>query len=162
MSEQDNENDYTIVFDHFYTNNHIQILKSLLPFFPANQPSYLPVLIKFLELQYTLSLAKKGIPSIKPDITASGRKNPDLNEIHEAVKKYLAPGEEKSFQQLLSMIQTFENVKEMQKMMEMFQSMNGSDEPTANPFPDLSELEHMLEGNPDMKEMIQLLNMMKQ
>ena len=49
MSELDDENDYTLVFDHFYTNNHIQILKSLLPFFGTGASSYLPILIKYLE-----------------------------------------------------------------------------------------------------------------
>ena len=52
MSELDDENDYTLVFDHFYTNNHIQILKSLLPFFDDQNTSFLPILIKYLELQH--------------------------------------------------------------------------------------------------------------
>ena len=36
------DNDYVLAFDHFYTNNHIQILKSLLPFMESGSSQMLP------------------------------------------------------------------------------------------------------------------------
>lgn len=54
------DNDYVLAFDHFYTTNHIQILKSLLPFMDNKNSSMMPALIKYMELQYTLSLIHKG------------------------------------------------------------------------------------------------------
>ena len=123
MNESDYENDYTLVFDHFYTTNHIQILKSLLPFFDTGFSSYLPVLIKYLELQHTLELAKKGMQPVPPSIHAASKQAPDLVEIYKAIKKYLAPNEEQTLRQIIDMMHTMDNVKEMQKMMDFFQSM---------------------------------------
>lgn len=160
MSESDYENDYTLVFDHFYTTNHIQILKSLLPFFDTGFSSYLPVLIKYLELQHTLELAKKGMQPIEPGIHAASKQAPDLEEIYKAIKKYLAPNEEKTLQQIIDMMHTMENVKEMQKMMEFFQSMNGEENSSSNPFPDLSNLENMMGGKLNMGDMMQFFNNM--
>lgn len=160
MSELDHENDYTLVFDHFYTNNHIQILKSLLPFFDTGFSSYLPVLIKYLELQHTLELVKKGIQPVEPCLKAASKQAPDLEEIYKTIKKYLAPNEEKSLQQIIDMMHTMENIKEMQKMMEFFQSMNGDDNDSSNPFPDLSNLESMMGGNFNMGDMMQFFNNM--
>lgn len=158
MNELDHENDYALVFDHFYTTNHIQILKSLLPFFDTKFSSYLPVLIKYLELQHTLELAKNGIQPIESGLHAASKQAPDLHEIYKAIKKYLAPSEEKSLQQILDMLHTMENVKEMQKMMEFFQSMSGEEANSFNPFSDLSNLENMMGGNLNMGDMMQLFN----
>ena len=160
MSELDDENDYTLVFDHFYTNNHIQILKSLLPFFGTGASSYLPILIKYLELQHTLELVKKGIHPIEPGIKASRNQAPGLEDIYQAIKKYLAPNEEKSIQQIINMMHTMENVKEMQKMMEMFQSMNEENGDSSSPFPDLSGLEGMMGGNFNMEDLMQIFSAM--
>ena len=60
MEEQDNDNDYVLVFDHFYTNNHIQIMKTLLPYIDSAAMSMLPVMIKYMELQYTIKLIRKN------------------------------------------------------------------------------------------------------
>ena len=158
MSELDHDNDYTLVFDHFYTTNHIQILKSLLPFFDTGLSSYLPVYIKYLELQHTLTLVNKGIQPITPCIHAASRQTPDLEEIYKVIKKYLAPSEEKTLQQLIDMMHTMENVKEMQKMMEFFQSMNGEENTFSHSFPDLSNLENMMGSNFNMGDMMQFFN----
>ena len=61
MEEQDNDNDYVLVFDHFYTNNHIQIMKTLLPYIDSAAMPMLPVMIKYMELQYTMKLIRKSI-----------------------------------------------------------------------------------------------------
>jgi hypothetical protein len=54
------DNDYVLAFDHFYTNNHIQILKSLLPFMESGSSQMLPAIIKYMELKHTLSLINSG------------------------------------------------------------------------------------------------------
>lgn len=158
MSELDNENDYTLVFDHFYTTNHIQILKSLLPFFHTGLFSYLPVLIKYLELQHTLELTKKRMQPLNHGIYAASNQSHDLDEIYKAIKKYLTPEEEKNIHQILDMMHTMENVKEMQKMMEFFQNMTGDDSSSANPFPDLSMFENIMGNNMNMADIMQFFN----
>lgn len=158
MSELDTENDYTLVFDHFYTTNHIQILKSLLPFFHTGLFSYLPVLIKYLELQHTLELTKKRMQPLNHGIYAASNQSHDLDEIYKTIKKYLTPEEEKNIHQILDMMHTMENVKEMQKMMEFFQNMTGDDSSSANPFPDLSMFENIMGNNMNMADIMQFFN----
>ena len=65
------DNDYVMAFDHFYTTNHIQILKSLLPFMDNDNFRMLPVLIKYMELKYTLSMIGKGNTGLSGGIHAS-------------------------------------------------------------------------------------------
>ena len=65
------DNDYVLAFDHFYTTNHIQILKSLLPFMDNDSFRMLPALIKYMELKYTLSQIDRGTPGFTSGIRAS-------------------------------------------------------------------------------------------
>lgn len=127
------DNDYVLAFDHFYTTNHIQILKSLLPFMDNKNSSMMPALIKYMELKYTLSLINKGASGFDSGIRACGIPSDgksgtepveNIEHIYKAVRKYLAPGEEKGFQQIISVINTMKNMREMQQMVELFQNMN--------------------------------------
>lgn len=134
------DNDYVLAFDHFYTTNHIQILKSLLPFMDHDSFSMLPALIKYMELEYTLSLINKGSSgfssgiracSLSSDSKLSADPAENMENIYKAIHKYLAPSEEKKFSQMLSAFKTMKNVREMQQMMELFQSMNPDMNPEA-------------------------------
>lgn len=152
------DNDYVLAFDHFYTTNHIQILKSLIPFLEGEQSGMLPVIIKYMELQYTLSLIQKGSkPTGEAGIYAcskgQGEKDEkglenNIEQIYNAVHRYLAPNEEKEFSQLLSAMRTMKNMREMQQMLEMLQSLNpDSDANGAAGF-----------GNLDINEIMQMFN----
>ncbi len=128
------DNDYVLAFDHFYTNNHIQILKSLLPFMEGERLGMLPALIKYMELKYTLALIKKGTKPVNGSIIGACSSEQDgmgaggigdnMERIYNTVHRYLAPNEEKMFSQLLSAMQTMKNMREMQQMMEMLQGLN--------------------------------------
>lgn len=163
------DNDYVLAFDHFYTTNHIQILKSLLPFMDNDSFRMLPALIKFMELRYTLSQIDKGTPGFTNGIHASSldtdaRANTDMAEnlenIYKAIHKYLAPNEEKNFNQILSAIRTMKNVREMQQMMELFQTLN----PDANSNMDIgSVIENLSSGseNANGLNLNEIMEMMK-
>lgn len=155
------DNDYVFAFDHFYTNNHIQILKSVMPFINAESSSMLPVLIKYLELKYTMSLIgtkdnstrnihASGMPGGMPIGMASGNKpKTDMNfgnieNIYNAIRRYLSPNEDKSFSQLVSAINAAKSVREMQAMMEMLDINMG--ELGGNGF-DINEIMKMFGGN---------------
>lgn len=134
------DNDYVLTFDHFYTTNHIQILKSLMPFMDSEISKMLPAVIKYLELKYTLSLINSKSPCFTSGINACSSSSDseqtavpaeNLENIYKAIHKYLAPDEEKSFQQILSAVRTMKNVREMQQMLELFQSLNPDMDPSA-------------------------------
>lgn len=152
------DNDYVLAFDHFYTTNHIQILKSLIPFIEGEHAGMLPALIKYMELQYTLDLIQKGNrPMDHNKIHASSQSQNEkgtrgiednIEQIYNAVHRYLAPNEEREFSQLLSAMRTMKNMREMQQMMEMLQSLN----------PDADTGGSTGFGNLDLNEIMQMLN----
>lgn len=152
------DNDYVLAFDHFYTTNHIQILKSLIPFIEGEHSGMLPALIKYMELQYTLNLIKKGTkPMEESSIHACSKRQNEkdakgiednIEQIYNAVHRYLAPDEEKEFSQLLSAMRTMKNMREMQQMFEMLQSLN----------PDSESNGSMGMGGIDINEIMQMLN----
>ncbi len=93
----------------------------------------LPAIIKYMELQYTLSLVNKKTPTFSNDLHAcsnsfisGSNEEPmaNLETIYKAIHKYLAPSEDQSFSQILSAVRTMKSVREMQQMMELFQSLN--------------------------------------
>ena len=88
MEEQDNDNDYVLVFDHFYTNNHIQIMKTLLPYIDSAAMPMLPVMIKYLELQYTIKLVRKNTRPEAPVLSACSKDSPDIETIYQSIRKY--------------------------------------------------------------------------
>ena len=162
------DNDYVLAFDHFYTNNHIQILKSLLPFIENDSSNKLPVLIKYMELQYTISLCSDGKHSLENGISACSKASLDGNadfsdnfeNIYNAIHQYLAPDEEKSFSQLLSAFRTMKNVREMQQMMELIQNLNPDIDFGSN-IENIGNLGNMNFNNMDMSDIMQLINTMK-
>lgn len=166
MGEQDNDrdNDYVCAFDHFYTTNHIQILKSILPFLDNERLSMLPVMIKYMELQYTISLMKEGRRPCTQTISACSKENVDLEQIYNLIKKYLNESECKRIQQIINMSNTISNFKEMQQMMEFFQSMNtdsdSSDSGSSFSMPNPAMLEDIMKDNPNFEEMAQLFKTM--
>ena len=155
-TEQENDNDYVLIFDHFYTNNHIQILKSLLPFMDSDELPMLPVIIKYMELQYTIRLMQQHEHPTDPALSACSKEPPDIEKIYHAVHKYLAPSEEKSFQQIINLLHTMDNVREMQQVMEMMQSMSG-DGDSSGAFPDLSSLENMMHSGINISDMMNFM-----
>ena len=120
------DNDYVLAFDHFYTTNHIQILKSLIPFIEGEHTGMLPALIKYMERQYRLTLI------IGQDDKDTKGIEDNIEQIYNAVHRYLAPNEEKLFSQLMSAMRTMKNMREMQQMLEMLQSLNPETDGTAN------------------------------
>lgn len=161
MEEQDNDNDYVLVFDHFYTNNHIQILKSLIPYLDSDQLPMLPVMIKYMELQYTIQLTnQKNSRPTSAALTACSKDSPDIETIYKAIHKYLAPDEDNNFKQIINLIHTMDNVREMQQMMEMVQNLSG-DSDTSGEFPDLSSLEGLIHNDTNLGDIMNLVKNMK-
>ena len=150
------DNDYVLAFDHFYTTNHIQILKSLIPFMEGEHAGMLPALIKYMELQYTLDLIQKGNKPVEHNKIHASSQNEkgakgieeNIEQIYNAIHRYLAPNEEKEFSQVLSAMRTMKNMREMQQMMEMIQSLN----------PDTDTSGNAGFGNLDINEIMQMLN----
>ena len=159
------DNDYVLAFDHFYTTNHIQILKSALPFIGQGNPGMMPALIKYMEFKYTLSLINQGglppgggIRACSEEYGPKSGKDPyeNMENFYKAVRRYLSPNEERGFQQMMSAINTMKNMREMQQMMEIFQNIS--------PDMDLSSMTANMQdgagpGGININEMMEIMKM---
>lgn len=129
---EDIRQDSILAFDTCFTNNHICMLKILLPCCDTYLQRYLAVYIHFLELKYTLtdfSKLTKNYPAEKPA-------EPLL--IFDKLLPYCTTGEKQLFSQFKSIFETMENLKNMMSMMEVMkdifpQGMNGADGESGSP-----------------------------
>lgn len=128
------DSDFVMAFDHFYTTNHIQILKSLYPFLGPDLALMLPVFVKYLELKYTLSLMNQHKPLPTPcgceqtHITSFNQITPELLEqVYQSVHCYLTPKEDAKIQNIRGILQAFSSFQEMQQMMELMKALNPED-----------------------------------
>ena len=162
------DNDYVLAFDHFYTTNHIQILKSLLPFIEGKHAKMLPVLIKYMELKYTLTLMEKNDSFANDNnVFASNRKEQhqkstdgigeNIEQIYNAVHRYLAPDEDKQLSQMISAVRTMKNMREMQQMLELLQSLN-PDADKDSGLGNLAGLGNLGDMDLNINELMQMLN----
>lgn len=118
--EQDTS-DNILAFDTLFTTNHMQILKSLLPYVDSDFQKKLAVYIKFSELQYTLSYFQNH----KAEISGCSltKKEFDLSSIYQTIKGYCTHEEQSQIEQLINFMNTMEMVKNMREMMEFMNEL---------------------------------------
>lgn len=107
------EHDRVLAFDTLFTNNHIKMLKIVMPFFDASMQHYLAVYIKYLELQYTLSYT--GNYHFPSSCGSS-----DVHTLLRDITPYCSSQEKskvKQAEQLLSAMENYQNMMEMMAMM---------------------------------------------
>lgn len=119
-----NENQAVITFDTLYTNNHIQILKVLLPYFDGNSRKKLAVLIKFMELRYTMEYFSRHMALECAGEQDSDSGKPDIVKIFEQIKNFCTPSERAMFDQLANMKKSMEMYEEMMNMMQLFSQLS--------------------------------------
>lgn len=122
------ENEAIIAFDTLYTNNHIQILKVLLPAFDPESRKNMAVLIKFMELQYTMECVRRQ-PAALDAASLGGTggskdRQPDMIQLFEQIKIFCTPTERAMFDQLSNMKKSMEMYQEMMDMMQLFGEMS--------------------------------------
>ncbi|MBQ7841763.1 MAG: hypothetical protein IJ390_14940 [Lachnospiraceae bacterium] len=156
-----------IAFDTLYTNNHIQILKILLPFFDVTSRRRMAILIKFMELQYTIEHFQKYPQELLAaeigGADSGSQKKPDIIAIFEQIKNFCTPSERSMFEQLANMKKTMDMYEEMQGMMQMFSQMQSAEDCSGAASEDVSEMQNanpmdMLKGmlSPEQQAMFDL------
>lgn len=143
------DSDFVMAFDHFYTTNHIQILKSLQPYLGPELASMLPVFVKYLELKHTITLMNHKKLMTLPSacqctpITSLDKITPSvLEDIYQKVHCYLTPEEDQKLQSIRNMMQTFASFQEMQQMMELMKALSPEDD-TSSSFDIMSMLSNL-------------------
>lgn len=118
--EQDTS-DNILAFDTLFTTNHMQILKSLMPYMESDMQKELAVYIKFSELQYTISYFHKRRAKLCG--CSFDKKEFDLPSVYRVIKGYCTSAEQRQIEQLIRMMNTMETVRNMQEMVEFMQEM---------------------------------------
>ena len=108
------EQDSIQAFDTLYTTNQIQILKILLPYCAPDTQRSLAVMIRFLELQYTLSFVRSHPEAFRSPPYLS------FGELCEKIRGYCPPALRSMLDQFQSMQNAMQMYEEMKQMMELF------------------------------------------
>ena len=146
-------------FDSRFTTNKIQMLKVLMSWIPSSQQGMLAVYIKFLGLQYTLSLLHRpeaSMPNTKHLSTDffSGD-NSDTIELLDELLPYSSQADRSKIDGMKNMLQNMGKIKEMMEMAEMMKEMfpEGFGSGTDNPMDILSGMAGM--SGMDMSSILQ-------
>lgn len=129
--EQANSTDKIMAFDTIFTNNHIKMLKVLVFYLDSPLQKMLAVYIKFLELQHAMKyinanflplLSRTECPSTSP--TLSGfLENLDINALCHEILPYCTGAESEKIKNILQMLQTMDNFKQISQTMEMMKEL---------------------------------------
>ena len=133
-------------YEDYLAKSPFQTIKLLLPFLPAANQKTMVILIKFLELKYTMEYFKKGNPF---SVCSNLQEDASPLERVSSIIDFLPPKEQESVEQLINMM----------SVMEAFQSMTeeeseDSDESfqTAEPSYEEEDYDNSEETFPPMEE----------
>ncbi len=146
-------------FDSRFTTNKIQMLKVLMSWIPSSQQGMFAVYIKFLELQYTLSLLNRpeaympNIRHLSADFFSGD--NSDTIELLDELLPYSSQADRPKIDGMKNMLQNMGKIKEMMEMAEMMKEMfpEGFGSGTDNPMDILSGMAGM--SGMDMSSILQ-------
>ncbi len=122
MAEKNENASNVMAFDALYTNNQIQKLKVLLPYIEPSMQKHLAVYIKYMELQYTMTLTKKNTAALC-GCGLSQPETPDLKKLCKELCLYSTPEEIRQLEQIQNILQTMETVQEMTQTMSAMQEI---------------------------------------
>ena len=92
-------------FDEYISNQSLQFLKLMIPFFPPGNQRMFAVYVKFLELRHTLSFFR-----------GMRQKEHSPENLFNTIKPYMSPSDVESFDQMMSMMSMMSMMQDMQNM----------------------------------------------
>lgn len=155
------DNSQITAFDTLFSNNHIQMLKILLPYMDNQFQKYLAIYIKFQELQVALSFFHS-----RPFPLCGCMPKQQENDPAQIVKRLLPlcnKEEKEHLTQILNTLQSMSQYQEMMKTMEMMKAMMPPpDSNTGASSSSESSLTDVLMGmlTPEQKQMFEMFSAM--
>lgn len=98
-------------YEDYLARSPFQTIKLLLPFLPASNQKTMIILIKFMELKYTMEYFQKGNQLFSFNTNLSEDASP--LEKFSAIIDFLPPKEQESMEQILSMMSVMEAFQTM-------------------------------------------------
>jgi len=117
----ENKQDGIAIFDTLFTNNHICMMKLLLPLLSPTLQKGIAIYIKFQELQYTLQYFTKhplGLIGANTDTAST-----DTDAVLDSILPFCTEKERQSLTQMKNMMQTMQNLKDMMEMLETMKEL---------------------------------------
>lgn len=115
---QPKEADAVLAFDLLYTTNHIQMLKAALPYAPRHIQPILAIFIKYMELAFTISCVNHPLLNQEQSTDTQFLDSDTIAKLLSSLEQYLTEDERKKLTTIKDMMKNFEQIKEMQKIME--------------------------------------------
>ncbi len=112
-----NEHDKIIAFDTLYTNNHIQMMKIVMPYFDEPMRGKLAVYIKYLEFQHTLERYRSH--SYELSGCSFNKEDFNIQKLCSELLPFCTGEEKKKLEQIAGIFHSMEMYKEMSRTMEM-------------------------------------------
>lgn len=141
-TEKNEISDTILAFDAFTTNNHMKILKMLLPFVDSKHQKLLTVYIKWQEFIFTMKFFKYySVNLYSADFVK--KQNLDVKNIIPQVLPYCTDNEKQllmQFNQMQNMMQMMEGIQEYLPFIQQFMS---SDTDNGNPLDGIGNLNNM-------------------
>jgi hypothetical protein len=115
----DSGQDKVNAFDALFTNSQIQMLKIFMPYFDPSMQKQMAILIKVMELQYTIRFFQK-FPYASPTAHETSF---DMMKIAEELIPHSSPTDRPKLEGMRNMFRTMEQMKNMMEMMETMKEL---------------------------------------
>lgn len=130
-TKKDDATEAILAFDTLYTNNHLKMMKLLLPYLENGHQKKLAVFIKFQEFLYTMNFFRQYSVSLYSADSSHGQKKElDFNSLLPLLLPYCNEKERNMlshFSQMQNMMHLYQDMSQYIPMMQqMMSSMNGS------------------------------------
>jgi len=116
---EDIRHDSVIPFDSCFCNDHIRMLKILVPFMDSSLQKYLALYIKYLEIRYIMECFRRPIllNGTCFDTTAP-KSTMDFTSVLDRIIPFCSSKEKEQFLHIRNLFETFTNLQNMMEMME--------------------------------------------
>lgn len=115
------EQDKIMAFDVLFTNNHIRMLKIVIPYFDSRIQKQLAIYVKYLELQYTLSYYHSHSYELRG--CSIKKEEFNISKIYSELLPYCTDEEKQKIDQITGLLRSMEMFKEMSKMFEVMKDL---------------------------------------
>ena len=151
---EDIRQDSILPFDTCFCNDHIRMLKILVPFLDSSIQKYLALYIKYLEIRYIMECFRHPVLLNNTCFDVNSKQDiMDFPTILDKIIPLCRPQEKEKFLHIRNLFDTFQNLQGMMEMMENMKDLF----PEGMDMGDMSSMFGM-DGNMDMSTLFNMMD----